>query len=595
MPELCHGIMIDRSMDSLFDPLGLTRLRESYMREEETSPQERFAYVANAFSSNPEHAQRIYNYASKHWLSFATPILSFGRSKRGLPISCFLVNVTDTAEGLVDAWAETAWLSMMGGGVGLGFNIRSADEKSSGVMTHLKTYDASTLAFKQGNTRRGSYATFLDISHPDIIHFLEMRKPTGDQNIRCLNLHHGICISDAFMQIIERCMNDPAADDSWELVEPHSKVVREVVSAKMLWERIIELRMHTGEPYIVFIDTANKHLPVWQKELGLKVTQSNLCVEVLLPTNAERTAVCCLSSINAEYYDEWQDDPLFLYDVAEFLDNVLQYFIDNAPDTIARAKYAAMRERSIGIGVLGLHAYFQRKMVAFESVAARALNIKIFKTIDRDLSAASKKLAVLRGEAPDAAGYGERFSHKTAPAPNASSSLIVGNTSPSVEPRRANIYRQDTLSGAYVTKNRYLDALIKEKALTQGEDWYKQVWSDILINDGSVQHVDWLTPEEKSVFKTAFEIDQNVIIELASDRQRFIDQSQSINLFVRPKEHLSRIHKLHFDAWKKGLKTLYYLRSEKASKIEKVGKKVTRELLDLVTDKQEDTCIACEG
>ena len=344
------GLQIDHSRDDLFDKLGLARLRESYMKDEETSPQQRFAFVSSQFASNPEHAQRLYEYSSKHWLSYSTPILSFGRSSKGMPISCFLNYINDTAEGLVENLSETNWLSMLGGGVGIGFGIRSSDDKSVGVMPHLKTYDASCLAYRQGRTRRGSYATYLDISHPDVLMYLEMRKPTGDPNVRCLNLHHGINIPDRFMELIERCMTDPNADDGWNLIDPHSGAIRETVSAKSLWQKILELRMETGEPYVHFIDTSNRHLPEWQKELGLKVHQSNLCSEIILPTNKDRTAVCCLSSVNLEYYDAWSRNPLFLKDMAEMLDNVLQYFIDNAPDQVARAKFSASRERSIGVG-----------------------------------------------------------------------------------------------------------------------------------------------------------------------------------------------------------------------------------------------------
>ena len=345
------GIQIDTSRDELFDKLGIQRLKESYMTDDEDTPQKRFAFVSSNFASNPEHAQRLYDYSSKHWLSYSTPILSFGRSKKGMPISCFLNYINDTAEGLVENLSETNWASMLGGGVGIGFGIRSSDDKSTGVMPHLKTYDSSCLAARQGRTRRGSYATYLDISHPDVIHFLEMRKPTGDQNWRCLNLHHGINISDRFMEIVERCMTDPEVDDGWNLIDPHSGEVRDTVSARALWQKILEMRMETGEPYIHFIDTSNRHLPEFQKELGLKIHQSNLCSEIILPTDKERTAVCCLSSVNLENYDAWSKDNNFLKDVAEMLDNVLQYFIDNAPDTVSRAKYSAMRERSIGIGV----------------------------------------------------------------------------------------------------------------------------------------------------------------------------------------------------------------------------------------------------
>ena len=592
------GINIDLQRDSLFDELGIKRLKESYMKEDEESPQHRFAFVSKSFSSNQEHAQRLYEYSSKHWLSYSTPILSFGRSKRGLPISCFLNYIEDTAEGLVENLSETNWLSMLGGGVGIGFGIRSADDKSTGVMPHLKIYDASSLAYRQGRTRRGSYAAYLDISHPDIIGFLEMRKPTGDQNQRCLNLHHGINITNDFMQIIENCMLNPEANDSWNLVDPKSKEIRETVSAKMLWQMILELRMHTGEPYLHFIDTSNKHLPQWLKDKGLKVHQSNLCSEIILPTNEERTAVCCLSSLNLETYDEWKSETLFLKDVAEMLDNVLQYFIDNAPSSIARAKYSAERERSIGIGALGFHAYLQRNGIAFEGVMAKVANNRIFSSIRKGLDEANLQLGLERGEAPDAIGTGRRFSHLMAIAPNASSSIIMGNTSPSIEPYRANAYRQDTLSGSFLNKNRWLDELIIEASNEKPADWYNEVWSSIIANDGSVQHLDWMSENDKEVFKTSMEIDQRWVIELAADRQQYIDQAQSLNLFFRPDANIKYVHAIHYMAWKKGLKTLYYCRSEKIGKADKVSKRIERQVikeLDMTQVAQGNDCIACEG
>jgi ribonucleoside-diphosphate reductase alpha chain len=423
-----------------------------------------------------------------------------------------------------------------------------------------------------------------------------MRKPTGDPNVRCLNLHHGINISDAFMEILEKCMLDPEASDDWELKDPHSGEVREVVSAKHLWQMIMELRMHTGEPYIHFIDTSNRELPQWLKDKNLKVHQSNLCSEIILPTNEERTAVCCLSSLNLENYDEWKDDSLFLRDVAEMLDNVLQYFIDNAPESINRAKFSAMRERSIGIGALGFHAYLQRCGIAFEGVMAKVANNRMFSTIRKGLDDANKQLGLERGEAPDAMGTGNRFSHLMAVAPNASSSIIMGNTSPSIEPYRANAYRQDTLSGAYLNKNKWLDAILKEKI--QDEQVYADTWSSIIANDGSCQHLDILDEAQKDVFKTSMEIDQRWVIELAADRQAYIDQAQSLNLFFRPDAHIKYIHAIHFMAWKKGLKTLYYCRSEKIGKADKVAKKIEREVIkeiDMTQIAQGNDCIACEG
>ena len=599
MQDVVHGIRVDYSRDSLFDELGKIRLKESYMKEDEVSPQERFAYVSSKFGSNPDHAQRLYEYSSKHWLSYSTPILSFGRSKRGLPISCFLNYIEDTAEGLVDNLSETNWLSMLGGGVGIGFGIRSADDKSTGVMPHLKMYDASSLAYRQGRTRRGSYAAYLDISHPDIINFLEMRKPTGDQNMRCLNMHHGINIPDKFMEIIERCMLDHNADDSWELVDPASSEVREVVSAKELWQRILEMRMQTGEPYIHFIDESNRRLPQWLYEKGLRVHQSNLCSEIILPTNEERTAVCCLSSLNLEYYEEWKGNELFLRDVAEMLDNVLQYFIDNAPEAIARAKFSAMRERSIGIGALGFHALLQRKSVPWESSLAVGLNKQIFAHVRGKLDVANKELGLERGEAPDAVGTGNRFSHLMAIAPNASSSILMGNTSPSIEPYRANAYRQDTLSGSHLNKNRYLDVIIRMEADNHKEGWYEETWSSIIANDGSVQHLDWMGDWDKDVFKTSMEIDQRWVVQHAADRQVYIDQAQSLNVFFRPDSHIKYIHAVHFMAWKEKLKTMYYCRSDKIAKADKVAKKIEREVIkeiDLTAmTGDESVCLACEG
>jgi len=599
MEEIVHGIKVDYTRDNLFDDLGKLRLKESYMKDDEVSPQERFAFVSSKFSSNPEHAQRLYEYSSKHWLSYSTPILSFGRSKRGLPISCFLNYIEDTAEGLVDNLSETNWLSMLGGGVGIGFGIRSADDKSTGVMPHLKIYDASSLAYRQGRTRRGSYAAYLDISHPDIINFLEMRKPTGDQNMRTLNMHHGINIPDTFMQIIEQAMIDPEFDDSWELIDPASLIVREKVSAKELWQRILEMRMMTGEPYLHFIDTSNRHLPHWLKDKGLKVHQSNLCSEIILPTNEKRTAVCCLSSLNLEYYDDWKDDALFLKDVAEMLDNVLQFFIDNAPKEIKRAKYSAMRERSIGIGALGWHALLQRKNIPWESSMAVGLNKTIFASVRGKLDAANKELGMERGEAPDAEGTGNRFSHLMAIAPNASSSILMGNTSPSIEPYRANAYRQDTLSGSHLNKNRYLDKIIQSEAGKHNEGWAEEVWRSIIANDGSVQHLDWMEEWTKDVFKTSMEIDQRWVVQHAADRQEYIDQAQSLNVFFRPDSHIKYIHAVHFQAWKNGLKTMYYCRSDKIAKADKVSKRIEREIIkeiDLTAlTTEEGACLACEG
>ena len=595
MDKYC-GIEVNYSRDGLFDELGLKRLKESYMLEDESSPQHRFSRVASQFGSNQKHAQRLYDYASKHWLSFSTPILSHGRAKRGLGISCYLSYIHDSAEGLIEALSEVNWLSMMGGGVGIGFGIRSSDDKSTGVMAHMKIYDASSLAYRQGKTRRGSYAAYLDISHPDIKQFLDIRKPTGDPNIRCMNMHHGVNISDRFMEIIRACMLDPYADDKWELIDPHSGIVHEVVSAKHLWQQILTLRLETGEPYIHFVDASNRGLPAFLKDLGLSVKQSNICTEITLPTSKERTAVCCLSSLNLVYYDEFRDDYQFFLDVAEMLDNVLQYFIDNAPDSISRARYSASRERSIGVGALGFHSYLQARMVPFESVAAKSVNKQIFRNIASHLSKANLSLGAMRGEAPDAVGTGQRFSHVMAIAPNATTSIIMGNTSPSIEPYRANAYRQDTLSGAFFNKNPHLDKLLASK-LGSGTVELDEAWSNVISNSGSVRDLDCLTSEEKDVFKTAIEIDQRWIVDLASDRQKFIDQGQSVNLFFRPDCDISYIHTAHYEAWVKGLKTLYYCRSESVGHVDKVSRSIERRVIEEIDMNKiavGEGCIACE-
>ena len=588
-------VNINLENDELFDDLGLNRLRESYMRDEEVSPQERFAFVAEQFATDAEHAQKIYDYASKHWLSFSTPILSYGRSNKGLPISCFLSYLDDSAEGLVNTYGEVSWLSMLGGGVGIHVGIRGADEKSVGVMPHLKTYDAGSLAYRQGRTRRGSYAAFLDIDHPDIITFMEMRKPTGDPNFRTMTLHHGIHISKKFMELVEACMRARNLDDSWPLINPNNGKVTETVSARDLWMKILELRMHTGEPYLVFLDTANDAMPEWLKALGLKINGSNLCTEIFLPTDTKRSAVCCLSSLNVEYYDLWSKDPEFIPAIMEFLDNVLQHFIDNAPQHVHRAVYSAMRERSIGIGTLGLHAYFQKKNIPLDCAMAKVMNKQIYTHIADQCSKGDAILFEKRGACPDAkeVGVNRRFSHWTAIAPNASSSLIMGNTSPSIEPYRANVFRQDTLSGAYIQKNKFLKKVLADLGMDN-----QKTWASITGNDGSVQHLD-IPDDIKEVFKTAIEIDQRWLVDLAADRQPYIDQGQSLNLFFRPDVNVKYLHACHFLAWKQGLKSLYYCRSDKLRKADKVGMQIERKRLedeiDLTAVADGDVCLACEG
>lgn len=595
------GINIDLDRDNLFDALGLLRLKESYMAEGETSPQERFAFVAKEFSSNPEHAQRLYDYASKHWFSFSTPILAYGRDKRSLPISCFLPWLYDTREGLVETLSEANWLSMLGGGIGIGIGIRPVDEKSTGVIAHMKTYDAASLAYRQGKTRRGSYAMYLDISHPDIINFLEMRKPTGDANMRCLNLHHAINIPNKFMRIIENCMVDPKADDSWELIDPNTKQVKEIVSAKELWQKLIELRMHTGEPYILFIDNANNALPKKLKDIGYEIRQSNLCTEILEWTDKDRTAVCCLSSVNAEKWDEWKNVAKQFYrDILEMLDNVLTIFIKRAPKEIKRAIHSAKMERSVGIGVLGWHALLQQNNIPVESAQAKGINLKFFGEFKKWIDVANEELANERGVPEDCitAGLNQRCTLTGAIAPNASSSIIMGNTSPSIEWFRANAYRQDTMSGSFLNKNKYLDAKIKSYCAIDPKLDYDDIWSSIISNDGSAQHLEFLTDWEKDVFKTAMEINQRWTIQHAADRTPFIDQGQSLNLFFLPDANIKYVHTVHFEAWKSGLKTLYYCRSEKIGKADKLHKKIQRDIIEEIDLKaiiSGEDCLACEG
>jgi ribonucleoside-diphosphate reductase alpha chain len=588
-------VVVDYSRDDLFDPMGIRRLRDSYMLETEKSPQDRFSYVARMFASDEHHAQRIYDYVSKHWLSLSTPVLSFGTTKKGLPISCYLAYVDDSSEGLVNTQSEVAWLSMMGGGVGLGFGLRAEDNRSVGIMPHAKVYEAMSLAYRQGKTRRGSFAAYLDISHPNIKQFIDMRKPTGDANQRCLELHHGINVTDRFMRVIEACMKDPDYDDSWELIDPHSKKVKEVVSAKALWESILETRHRTGEPYIHFIDASNRSLPAYQKALGLEVKQSNICTEITLATDKSRTAVCCLASLNVEYWDEWKDNYQFYRDTAEFLDNVLTYFIKHAPKSIERARFSAMRERAIGIGCLGFHALLQSKGIALESASASAINRMIFKRYKQYLDLASQELALERGSCPDAAEAGllERFSHKSAIAPNASTSIIFGNTSPGTEPFRANAYRQDTLSGSYLQKNRYLDKIIAANVSSREE--YDSIWSSIVASAGSVQHLPdhILSEHDKLVYKTATEIDQAWLVQHASDRAPFISQGQSLNLFFKADVDIGYLHHVHYLVWKGGNKTAYYCRSDKLYHGESEHA-VASELTFTFDKTTEEGCLACE-
>lgn len=559
--------MIDVTRDSLFDEAGLRRLK-SYMLPNEKSPQERFMYVCSKLGSNDDHARRMYEYVSKHYVSFSTPILALGKAKNGLPISCYLSYLPDTSSGLLDTQREVNRLSMMGGGVSVAVKLRSADTKSTGVMVHMKTYDSNSLAYRQDEIRRGSFAMYLDVNHPEIIPFIDMRKATGDHNVRCHNVHHGVNITDSFMNIIEKCMTDPTTDDSWELIDPHTRQVKSVVSARDLWQRLCITRIKTGEPYLCFIDTCNRHLNECQRRKGKRINHSNLCTEITLATDEDTTAVCCLSSLNLSKYDEWKNDSLFVKDVAEFLDNALEMFINEAPSDVARAVKSARDERSIGIGVMGFHDYLQSKSVPMESDEARVLNVDMFRDIKNKIDVANSELGSERGSPRDIQGSGKRFSHTTAIAPTASSSIIFGNTSPSIEPYRACAFRQDTLSGSHLTKNKHLDALLRSK---YPEDVVEKIWLDVIKTNGSVQHLPFMTSHDKNVFKTAFEIDQKTLIQLAADRQLYVDQAQSLNTFLKPNTSVLDLHMVNFLPWKLGLKTLYYLRSTRIVETDKLS------------------------
>ena len=584
--------MINYDRDALLTDFGKTTLKDRYLLPTEDSPQDGFLRAAKAFSDNDEMAERIYSYASKLWFMYSTPVLSNAGSKRGMPISCFLNYVGDSREGLTGHYTENAWLASVGGGIG-GYwghirsdgTMTSGGSQSSGSIPFLHVVDSEILAFSQGKTRRGSYAAYMDISHPEIIEFIEMRKPSGgDVHRKCLNLHHGVNISNEFMQLIDNCIKQPTYDDSWNLIDPHTKKIVRTISARELWQKILETRVATGEPYVSFIDTINDALPETQKKLGLEVHHSNLCTEITLPTSDNRTAVCCLSSVNLEKYDEWKNDTLFIPDLIRFLDNVLQYFIDYAPEELFRARFSANNERSLGLGAMGFHAYLQSKGIPFESVLAKSLNLKIFKKIKEQAVEESKRLAIKRGEAPDMEGTGMRNAHLLAIAPNASSSIICGTTSPSVEPYRANAYVQKTMSGSFLVKNKYLEKLLEKKGINNDT-----TWTSILANRGSVLHIKELSDYEKDTFKTAIEINQQWVIEHAADRQQYICQGQSINVFVPADVNVKELHDIHMLAWKRKLKTLYYCRSEAIKRAELVSKKIERTIIP------EADCLSCEG
>jgi ribonucleoside-diphosphate reductase alpha chain len=558
-----HQVRCDRSRDALLTEFGRATLDDRYLLPGE-GYQDLFARVASYYGDDAGHAQRIYDYISRMWFMPATPVLSNGGTTRGLPISCFLNEASDSLEGIVALWNENVWLASKGGGIGSYWgNLRSIGErvgqngKTSGVIPFIRVMDSLTLAISQGSLRRGSAAVYLPVNHPEIEEFVEIRRPTGgDPNRKALNLHHGLLVSDAFMRAVE-------AGEDWALISPKDGSIVRKISARALWIRILTARVETGEPYLVFADHVNNARPEWQKLAGLEVKTSNLCSEITLPTGVdqhgqERTAVCCLSSLNLETWFEWHDHPAFIEDVMRFLDNVLQDFIDRAPPGMERARYAAMRERSVGLGVMGFHSFLQAQGVPFESVIAKVWNKRMFRHIRAQADAASRTLAEERGACPDAEEYGfiERFSNKIAIAPTASISIIAGNASPGIEPIAANVFLQKTLSGSFSVRNHYLQRVLQK----YGRD-DEDTWSSITLNKGSVQRLDFLTQSEKDVFKTAFELDQRWVIEHAADRTPYVCQSQSVNLFLPADIHKRDLHQIHFLAWRRGLKSLYYCRS----------------------------------
>ena len=589
-------IKINRDKDLLLTEFGKNTLENRYLMPGE-SYQDAFARVACAYADNKDHAQRLYNYMSNLWFMPATPVLSNGGANRGLPISCFLNEVGDSLKGIMSNYDENLWLASNGGGIGTYWgSVRSNGEKitrsgaTSGIVPFLRVTDSFTLAISQGSLRRGSAAVYLDIHHPEIEEFLEIRKPSGDFNRKCLNLNHGVIVSDAFMEAIEN-------DQPFDLISPKSGKVIRTINPRILWQKILETRLQTGEPYIIFKDNVNKLRPKHHKELGLEVKMSNLCTEIFLPTGIdhlgeERTAVCCLSSVNAEAWDEWKNDKFFVGDILRFLDNVLQDFIDRAPDSMQKAKYSAFRERSVGLGIMGFHSLLMQKNVPFESAIAKSLNLQIFQHLKKFSDQTSYILAMEKGSCPDAKerDIQARFSHKLAVAPTASISIICGGTSAGIEPVPANIYTHKTLSGSYSVKNKYLECILESRGKNISE-----VWQSILEHNGSVQHLEFLTGEEKDVFKTAFEIDQRWVIEMAGDRTPYICQGQSVNLFLDPDIDKWDLMMLHRQAWKQGLKSLYYLRSRSVQRAQFAGGS-KKQTLDITNETQTDyeECLACQ-
>ncbi len=594
--RVVKGIKIDHGKDANLTEFGKTTLRDRYLLSGE-SYQDMFARVATAYADDVDHAQRLYNYMSDLWFMPATPVLSNGGAKRGLPISCFLNSVSDSLTGIVETWNENVWLASNGGGIGTYWGrVRSIGEEvgkkghTAGIIPFVRVMDSLTLAISQGSLRRGSAAVYLDIHHPEIEEFLEIRKPSGDFNRKALNLHHGLNITDAFMEAVRD-------DAEFDLLSPKTGKPVRSINARKLWQKVLELRIQTGEPYLIFSDTVNRAMPKHLRELGHSVKQSNLCAEIMLHTGPdhlgkERTAVCCLSSVNAEKYLEWRQDENFIEDIYRFLDNVLQDFIDNAPDEMARAVYSATRERSVGLGLMGFHSFLQSQNVAFESAVAKSWNLQIFKRIRRAADAASVKLAHERGACPDAAerGLNVRFSHKMAIAPTASISIICGGASAGIEPIPANIYTHKTLSGSFTVRNPNLEALLEKKNANTSA-----VWTSILEHEGSVQHLDILDEDEKALFRTAFEIDQRWVIEHAADRAPLVCQSQSVNVFLSGTVSKWDLHMLHWTAWEKGVKSLYYCRSKSVQRAGFAnGTAAVEKSMEAAAPTDYEECIACQ-
>lgn len=609
--RLDYKIQQNMENDSNLTEFGKATLKDRYLYKYE-SYQDLFARVAQYYADDEAHAQRLYDYMSNLWFMPATPILSNGGTERGLPISCFLNETEDSLKGIVDLWNENVWLAARGGGIGSYWgNLRSIGEKvkgsgkTSGIVPFIVVQDALTLAISQGSLRRGSAAVYLPVSHPEIKEFIDIRRPTGgDPNRKALNLHHAVVIEDKFMQAVEN-------NETWDLLSPKDQAIIETIKARDLWIKILTARVETGEPYILYIDSVNRNAPQTYKELGLEIKMSNLCSEITLTTGYDhlgnsRTAVCCLSSVNLEKYDAWNNNEEFIEDIMRFLDNVLEDFINKAPEEMKRAKYSAIRERSVGLGVMGFHSLLQQKNIPFESALAKGLNLKIFKNIKAQADKASKKLALEKGSCPDAKELGitERFTHKIAIAPTASISIIAGNTSPGIEPYAANIFTQKTLTGSFFIKNKYLEKLLESKGKNN-----EYVWSSITMSEGSVQHLDFLTDYEKLIFKTAYELDQGWIIEHAADRTPYICQAQSVNLFFRANVQKKYLHNIHLLAWKKGMKSLYYCRSQSLQRNYKIShnyekvKSETLESLNIINnininnnamDNDMGECLGCQ-